>query len=117
MFFLAASVKVFSATVTANTSGNWSTPGTWSTGTVPLSTDDIIVGNGFTLTVDGNRTCNTLSFTAPNSGTGSGTITVNSGFQLTVTGLLSFPAAGVSVKVSGTYNIAGLGTISAATVN
>ena len=120
VFFVAGVTNAFSTTITTAGSGNWSstTPNApWPGGTIPLATDDIIVGNGFTLTVDGNRTCNSVSFTAPTSGTGTGTLTVNSGFQLTVTTVVSFPAAGVSVKVSGTYNIAGLGTINAASLD
>lgn len=87
VFFVAGVTNAFSTTITTAGSGNWSstTPNVpWPGGTIPLATDDIIIGNGFTLTVDGNIICNTISFTAPNSGTGSGTVTVNSGFQLTV---------------------------------
>ncbi|MGD0877316.1 MAG: sortase [Anaerolineales bacterium] len=32
--------------------GNWSTPGTWSCGHVPTSTDDAVIANGDTITLD-----------------------------------------------------------------
>ncbi|MDO9152677.1 MAG: hypothetical protein Q7U47_03035, partial [Paludibacter sp.] len=108
------------ATVTTSGSGNWSstTPNApWPGGTIPATTDDIVIGNAYTLTVDGNRTCNSISFTAPASGTGSGTLTVNSGVLLTVTTVVSAPATGIATKITGTYTISGLGAISCENLN
>lgn len=83
-FVVLSTMKGYSAAITTTGSGNWSstTPNaTWTGGKIPLSTDDINIGNGFTLTVDGNGTSNSVSFTAPASGTGTGILTVNSGLS------------------------------------
>ena len=112
-----AGVQGFAATITTTGTGNWSsvTPNApWPGGTIPAAGDNIIIGVGFTLTVDGNRTCNSIGFNSSSSGTGTGILTVNSGFQLTVTTVISCPASGVSTKNTGSYNISGLGTISCA---
>ena len=82
-FVVLSTMKGYSAAITTTGSGNWSstTPNTpWPGGKIPLSTDDINIGNRFALTVDGNGTSNSVSFTAPASGTGIGTLTVKSGF-------------------------------------
>ena len=60
-----AGVQGFAATITTTGTGNWSsvTPNApWPGGTIPAAGDNIIIGVGFTLTVDGNRTCNSIGF-------------------------------------------------------
>lgn len=111
---------VYSATTTTTGSGNWSstTPNApWPLGIPPLSINDVIIGNGFTLTVDGNKTCNSIGFTAPSTGTGLGTLTVNNTFILTVTASLSCPDLTAIIKSSGIYNVTGLGGINCSTFN
>ena len=49
-----------SAVITATATGNWSSPAIWSTGSVPTSTDDVIVSGGRTVTVNGIYTANSL---------------------------------------------------------
>ncbi len=109
VLFLGASAQA--ATITTTGSGAWSSVvnnAPWPGGVIPAATDDIVVGTGFTLTVDGNRTCNSLAF-----GSTSGTVTVNAGFTLTVT---------TSVTLKGLLNsatactIAGAGSLQCATV-
>jgi len=98
------------ATVTTTGTGNWSSTvpnAPWPGGTIPASTDNVIVGTGFTLTVDGARTCNSLQV-----GNGS-TITVNSGITLTITTSLAFPNL---VATNATGTIAGAGTVNAASM-
>jgi hypothetical protein len=120
IILIASTNSVFAGTITTSGSGDWSstTPNApWPNGVIPVSTDDVIIGNGFTLTVDVNKTCNAISFTAPSSGTGTGTLTVNSGVVLTVISAVSATAPTVSVKISGTYNISGNGQVSCAALN
>jgi|GEM_PF-1324045 len=98
------------AIITTGGSGNWSSTvpnAPWPSGTIPASTDDIVIGAGFTLTVDGNRTANSLIV-----GNGS-TITVNTGVILTITTSLSFPNL-ANTNTTGT--IAGAGTINTSTL-
>src|SRR5689334_8087037 len=101
-FFITACFVSRAATITTIASGNWSSTSVWPGGIIPTATDDIVVGATFTLTVDGNRTCNSLQV-----GNGS-TISVNTGIVLTITTSLSFPNA-ASASTTGT--VAGAGTI------
>ncbi len=71
-------------TVTSVTTGNWSNPSTWDAGYVPLSTDNVIIADGHTVTLDGSYTCNNLTVGGGSSGklfigssTSSVTFTVN----------------------------------------
>ncbi len=108
------STTVNAATITTTGSGNWSSTvpnAPWPGGVIPSAGDDVVIGNGNTLTVDGNRTINTISFSAPTNGAGSGTLQVGAGFTLTVTGKIAAPASATSIKVNGTYNISGAGSI------
>ena len=110
LFLLFNTVNLFAVTVTTSGSGNWSstTPDApWPGGTIPATTDDIIIGNGFTLTVDGNRTCNSIAF-----GSASGTLTVNNTFTLTVTTSVKLNSSNAA---STACTISGAGAISCAT--
>lgn len=114
----AISNSSFAATRTTVASGNWSSAATWQSGVIPASTDDIIIGNGFTLTVDANKTCNSISFSASNSTTATGTLFVNTGIVLTITGALSTTnPTTTTVKTSGNYTLSGNGQINCATLN
>ncbi len=108
------------ATITTAGSGNWSstTPNApWPGGTIPAVGDDIIIGDGFSLTVNSNRTVKSVSYTAPNSGTGSGQLIINTGITLTLTTNLGAPSFSVPVKTTGTYYVSGGGTLNCANVN
>src|SRR5882672_8386331 len=97
----------YAATITTTGSGNWSSTvpnAPWPGGTIPAVGDNVIIGDGFTLTVDGNRTCNALTV-----GNGS-TISVNATFILTVTTTLTFPNLAAA---STTGTMTGGGTINA----
>ena len=81
---------VKSATITIAGSGNWSstTPNApWPGGILPNPGDDIVISGGRTLSVDGNYTCN--SITIGSSAATSNTLTVNSGFTLTVSNTIT----------------------------
>ncbi|MFZ4520117.1 MAG: hypothetical protein ACOYNC_00350 [Bacteroidales bacterium] len=73
-------------------SGHWSSPTMWATsaggvpcGCYPASTDAVFIGDGHTLTADGNHTVASLTF-EDNSITG--TLNVNAGVILNVTGAI-----------------------------
>lgn len=56
----------------------------WPGGTVPSSTDDVVIRPGDTVTVTASATINSITFA--NTATSTGTVSVNSGQILTVTG-------------------------------
>jgi hypothetical protein len=108
------SYAAFSTTITTAGNGYWSSTvpnAPWPGGVMPSAGDIIIIGNGFTLTVDGDYSCSSIGFSAPASGSGSGSLIINNGFQLIVTGLFAIPATGVSVKVTGSYIVSGGGSL------
>ncbi len=108
--FLFFSQLSLAATITTTGSGNWSSTvpnAPWPGGTIPAATDDVVIGNGFTLTVDGDFTCNSMTVGKAS------TLSVNSSTTLTVTTSLLFPNLAASSS-SGT--LAGSGTINAASL-
>src|SRR5437868_5710281 len=95
--------SVSAAVVTTTGNGAWSSTtvnAPWPSGTPPLSTDGVIIGTGFTLTVDGNFTTASVGFASV-----SGTLTVNSPNTLTVTTsitLTGLQSASRACTISGT---------------
>ena len=87
---------------------NWSSANNWSTNTVPASGGAVIIPNGFTVTVDGDYTCNTLTFTGA-----AATLQVSTGFTLIVTGAVT-----INHIATGSNNtiISGSGSISAGSI-
>ena len=65
--------------------GNWSATGTWNGGTLPAVGDDVYANN-FTVTVDSNRTANTVRTTAGTTAVAGGGFTLANGVTLTLTG-------------------------------
>ncbi|MDO8261435.1 MAG: hypothetical protein Q7T50_08170, partial [Candidatus Magasanikbacteria bacterium] len=109
---------VYAATKTATTTGNWSTL-TWSPAGVPAAGDDVVIGNGVTVTVDSNITINSIHFFGASTGTPTtGILIVNSPNTLTVTGGIYTPSSAISTnhKANGTYDIQGTGTINCASL-
>ncbi|MES1223275.1 MAG: hypothetical protein ABUT20_47715, partial [Bacteroidota bacterium] len=120
LFIGSLSLKSFSAIITTTGNGNWSSTvpnAPWPGGTLPSSGDTVVIGNGDTLTVDGNYTCNLLAFYSPASGLGSGVLMVNSGYTLTVATAIQSPGINDNILVDGTYVISGAGTIDCASIN
>lgn len=103
--------------------GNWNVNGTWSTvsfasavntGSFPIAGDVVNIGGGFTITVNVNSAC--ASVTYESNVARSNTISISGTNSLTVSGTITIPrAAG-----PGTSNInllaVGTGTLSAATL-
>lgn len=65
--------------------GLWSSTATWNGGTLPAVGDDVYA-NGFTVTVDSDRTANTVRTTAGTVAVAGGTFSLSNGVTLTLTG-------------------------------
>ena len=94
--------------------GNWSATATWSAtsggaagATVPVAGDNVFIG-GFTVTVTGTAACSAVTFTGT-----SGTLTVNSGITLTVSGTITLQNSNSGNRAA---TISGAGTISCANI-
>jgi autotransporter-associated beta strand protein len=75
-------------------SGNWNSTSTWSTtsggaagASVPVAGDTVIIEKGFNVTVTADAACGTITFTT----TTATSLTINSGFTLTVSGAITIP--------------------------
>src|SRR5687767_806694 len=101
-------IAQFSFGQTTIASGNWSNTAVWPGGIILPSTANIVIGTGLALTVDGNRTCNSMTV-----GTGS-TLSVDNGIILTVTNGLIFPNLPTA---NSTGFLTGPGTINAGSCN
>lgn len=115
------------AQITAAQSGNWSSTTTWVGGVVPGPADNVQIGGGFTVTVDGMVSCTALTLgdgasagTLNYIGAGdtltlSGALTIGSGsttgnIDMTNGGGLSFPLSMLVITDAGTWT-AGAGTV------
>ncbi|RJO60729.1 MAG: hypothetical protein C4542_08260, partial [Dehalococcoidia bacterium] len=105
---------VYAATITTAGSGNWNSTtnnAPWPGGTVPATTDNVVIRPGDTVTVTANATINSITFA--NTATATGTLTVNSSVTLTVTaGITLQNAADDSTAAA----ISGAGAITCASV-
>ena len=104
------------------TNGNWNVAETWNyTGSPALSTpgiyDDVIIGPGHTVTVTATTSCNSVSFTAAQSGAATGTLSINVSCVLTITTAINAPEYATVIKNDGTYTIAGTGEIDCNAIN
>lgn len=57
---LISAASAHAVTVTATSSGKWNQPGTWSSGSVPASTDNVIINTGVTVKITDDYTCASL---------------------------------------------------------
>ena len=58
-----AGYAVIQTTTTITVGGEWNDPNTWDTGIVPSSADDVVITQGYTVTIDTNAVCRCLSLT------------------------------------------------------
>ena len=108
--FLFLCFFIKSATITNSVTGTWSVAATWSLGVVPGLGDDVVIKNGSTVTMDGNKNCNSLTIAA---GVNNGTLDLNN-FTLNVTNTISIFAPTVNSNVS--RIVVGTGILNAGSV-
>lgn len=53
--------EIPSNNITTVTSGNWSTPSTWTNGTIPGESNSVVIGSSHTVTIDGPVACGSLT--------------------------------------------------------
>ncbi len=80
-FVFFSPTDVSAATRTASGGGFWSDTAVWGGAAVPTSSDDVIIADGVSVTVDINANANSIVF---NSSTASNNITINSSISLGV---------------------------------
>jgi len=87
-----------SGSITSAASGNWSAPSTWTGGVVPISTDNVTIANGHTVTIDiPTAVCNNLTV-------GQGTSGILRYSGIAQAGLIAFN--NVSVASGGIFDVA-----------
>ncbi|MDD5571284.1 MAG: T9SS type A sorting domain-containing protein [Bacteroidales bacterium] len=96
-------VKGFAATITSKATGNWSATSTWVGDVVPAIADDVVINGGYTVTVDGSYSCNSLTL---NNGAGVALI-INSLCSLTVSGNVGYTNGIATITNNGTLSIGG----------
>ncbi|MBX7045162.1 MAG: T9SS type A sorting domain-containing protein [Ignavibacteria bacterium] len=100
-YFGGNSADIGSLITWTGSSGNWSTPGNWSSGVVPTSTDNVSLApaSSATITLDGNYSVNALTV-------GTNTILTTGSNNLTVNGAFSHTAGTITLG-SGTLDCKG----------
>ena len=112
-FIVLLGADAVAVTVTCTQSGNWSAATTWGGNPAPVAGDVVIIGGNFTVAVDvTNGACLSIQLGGSVAGTGRGTLSFNSGSQLTVSGLVTVgvsnnPGA-ISMASGGTLTCEGL---------
>ncbi|MFI5252107.1 MAG: M20/M25/M40 family metallo-hydrolase [Bacteroidota bacterium] len=102
-------VNAVPTTRTSVATGNWNSIATWSGGVVPTSIDSVIIGGGYTVTLNvNNAACSGMEIGSPTSGGGAGTLIFNSSSQLTVTRLVHL---GNASSRTGSINMTNGGTL------
>lgn len=93
--FLQVSINCFSASKTAITSGNWSTPSVWSPIGVPSNNDEVTINAGKTITIDSlSGSCNSINIQSGAS------LKVSANSHLTITSIIGF-------NINGTLEVIG----------
>lgn len=101
-------VRTYAATRTCIASGNWSSISVWSSGLIPTSSDDVIIGNGFTVTIDADADAKSLTVGGGTSGIliyeSSNTRTLNVVNDVTILSGASF-TSNTTGNPGGTHNL------------
>lgn len=93
-------VQVNAATYTSVLNGNWSSPSTWGSATVPGIYDDVVIGS--TVTLNGNYNCRTVTVNGSKELKISGTNILTTS-SITNNGTLTFVASGTLVISNSAY--------------
>lgn len=105
---IAADATTVGTGATASASGNWSDGTKWTGtgGSAPSSTQDVLVGGAYTITVDQDVTCAslTLANTASITVAAGKTLTVTGNIDITSTNNIILTNAGAKLVVAGTIN-------------
>jgi len=101
-----------SATVTSVVTGNWGDDATWDTGLKPISSDDVVISGGFTITANSDWTCASLTINAP-TGNGTSQLTISDGKTITVNGSVDING-GTTNNRDANLVLSGTGTLTAA---
>ena len=100
----------YAVTKTSAGTGNWSASGTWTPAGAPASGDDVIIGSGDTVTVDGTFTCLSLQVNSGANTTAVLTFAASGSPSLTVTGAITNGNAG-NANQEGTITFASGSTL------
>lgn len=99
LFFICSSSSLYSATITSNQTGNWSSTSTWQGGVVPVSGDAVVITNSHTITLDASSlSCASIQVT--------GTLNFNSN-DFTVTGNVTYSNGGTIAVGASNFTIGG----------
>ncbi len=104
IMFFAVALTAPAATRISTTSGAWTNSATWVGGVVPTNADDVVIQSSHAITLNANRTVNSLTF----SNASGASLTLSAGVTNTVTGALSVRN---QVSTSVTATLAGAGAI------
>lgn len=110
--FLASFGKAHGASNNSAASGNWTTPGTWSTGVKPTSSQDVNVGSSHSIAVDQNLSITSASwvFNGPVTDATGGaayTLSITNHSDLTIKSTFTLEGSGI-VEDHGSLSISGV---------
>lgn len=102
-----SSTALQAATCTSRATGNWNVASVWDCGRAPLSTDDAVIGGGYTVTL--NTSPSVLSLTVNNgslqhTGTANRTLTVSNGLAVNANGSIASSGSGTFTLAATSVN-------------
>lgn len=86
------------ATCTSRATGNWNTVSVWDCGRVPLSSDDAVIGGGFTVTLDASPAVLSLTVNAgvlQHTGPQNRTLSISNGLTVNANGSITSSGSGL----------------------
>ena len=92
---------------------NWNTAANWLPDGVPISTDDVTIADGISVTVDVNAVCKSLTMTG---GTVSNVVTISGTNSLSVTGAVTIGAITSGTAIQKNINV-GAGSLTCASIS